>query len=359
MQRGTFDLAGTDARAQHLRREAGKPGLWDDPRRAQKTLSELARLESDIELFERLERHVSDAVVLHELAHEEGDEQALAEVRAAVARLESDLDQLETRSLFIGELEPGDAIMSLHPGAGGTDSADWTSMLLEMYLRYAGEAGFSVEVEEVTPAEEAGIKSATLNVRGAYAYGMLLAEKGIHRLVRISPFDQAARRHTAFASVDVIPEFADDVEIQIKEEDLRIDVYRSSGAGGQHVNVTDSAVRITHLPTGIVVSCQNERSQLQNRAKAMETLRFRLADRMRQEREAELAAIRGERKEAAWGNQIRSYVLQPYQLVKDLRTGQETGNVEAVLGGTALQPFIDAWLAWRRSGQAPAGVSEG
>jgi peptide chain release factor 2 len=180
---------------------------------------------------------------------------------------------------------------------------------------------------------------------------LLSAEKGIHRLVRISPFDQASRRHTAFASVDVIPEFAEDVEVDIKEEDLRIDVYRSSGAGGQHVNVTDSAVRITHLPTGIVVSCQNERSQLQNRAKAMETLRFRLADRLRQERAAELAAIRGERKEAAWGNQIRSYVLQPYQLVKDLRTGHETGNVEAVLNGTALQPFVDAWLAWRRTGR--------
>jgi peptide chain release factor 2 len=293
--------------------------------------------------------------VLLELADEEQDEAARKEAGEAVARLAGDIDRLETRSLFTSDFDAGDTIMSIHPGAGGTDSADWASMLLDMYMRHSALNGFSVEVEEVTEAEEAGIKSATLNIRGPYAYGTYSADKGVHRLVRISPFDQASRRHTAFASVDVIPEFADDVEVVIREEDLRIDVYRSSGAGGQHVNVTDSAVRITHLPTGIVVSCQNERSQLQNRAKAMETLRYRIADRMRREREAELAAIRGERKEAAWGNQIRSYVLQPYQMVKDLRTGYETGNVEAVLNGTALQPFIDAWLAWRRSGQPPRG----
>lgn len=312
-------------------------------------MSRLSRAESDIELFERLDRQISDAQVLHDLAHEEGDDSAVGEARELVARLEGELDRLEVRSLFTTEFDSGDAIVSVHPGAGGTDSADWATMLMEMYLRFCELSGLKVEVEEVTEAEEAGIKSATLNVHGPYAYGMLSAEKGIHRLVRISPFDQQARRHTAFASVDVIPEFDEDVEVVIKEEDLRIDVYRSKGAGGQHVNVTDSAVRITHLPTGVVVSCQNERSQLQNKAKAMETLRYRIADRMRREREAELLAIRGERKEAAWGNQIRSYVLHPYQMVKDLRTGYETSNVEAVLEGTALQPFIDAWLMWRRS----------
>lgn len=311
-------------------------------------MSALARVEADLELFDRLDRLVSDATVLHQLAHEEDDPDSLAEARASVARLEKEMARLEKRSLFLSEFDAGDAIVAIHPGAGGTDSADWAQMLLDMYLRYGAEAGLKVEVEEVTPAEEAGIKSATLNMRGPYAYGLLSAEKGIHRLVRISPFDQASRRHTAFASVDVIPEFDEDVEVEITEEDLRIDVYRSSGAGGQHVNVTDSAVRITHLPTGIVVSCQNERSQLQNRAKAMETLRFRLADRMRHDRQAELDTIRGEKKDAAWGNQIRSYVLHPYQLVKDLRTGYETGNVDAVLNGTGLQPFVDAFLSWRR-----------
>jgi len=337
-----------------LREEAARPGLWDDPTHAQKVMSRLSRAAADIELFERLTRQVDDATVLHQLAHEENDAAALKEVEEAATRLEPELERLERRSLYVSEFDPGDAIVTLYPGAGGTDSADWASMLLDMYLRYADEAGFEVEVEEVTPAEEAGIKTATMAVRGPYAYGNLSAEKGVHRLVRISPFDQQARRHTAFAAVDVIPEFAEDVELEIRDEDLRIDVYRSSGAGGQHVNVTDSAVRITHLPSGIVVSCQNERSQLQNKAKAMETLRFRLADRMRQEREAELASIRGERKSAEWGSQIRSYVLQPYQMVKDLRTGYETGNVEGVLAGH-LQPFIDAWLGWRRSQVERAG----
>ena len=355
MQRGTFDLAGTQARASQLREEAARPDLWDDQANAQKVMSQLARVESDIEMFEGLGRLLSDAAVLHDLAREENDEATFTEVRENIARLEEQLGRLEQRSLFVTEFDVGDAIVSIHPGAGGTDSADWASMLLDMYARYCAAAGLTAEIEEATPAEEAGIKSATLNVHGPYAYGLLSAETGVHRLVRMSPFDQAARRHTAFASVVVIPEFADDVDVVIKDEDLRIDVYRSSGAGGQHVNVTDSAVRITHLPTGIVVSCQNERSQLQNRAKAMETLRYRLADLMRQERDAELAAIRGEKKEAAFGSQIRSYVLAPYQLVKDLRTGYETGNVEAVLNGSALQPFIDAWLHWRRGGQPPRG----
>jgi peptide chain release factor 2 len=296
---------------------------------------------------ERFSGSLDDAEVLLGLADEEGDEEAAAEVAAELASLAAEMDDLERESLFFGEHDESPAIFSVHAGAGGVDAADWAEMMLRMYLRFFERKGFQVEVDEVLEAEEAGIRSATVTVRGDHPYGMLESERGVHRLVRISPFDAQSRRHTSFAGVDVIPE-VEEAEVEIDDEDLRIDTFRSSGAGGQHVNVTDSAVRITHLPTGIVVACQAERSQLQNKHRAMALLVSRLAEHMRKERLAEMDEIRGEQTEAGWGRQIRSYVLQPYQMVKDLRTDVETGNVQAVLDGD-LEAFTDAYLQWRRA----------
>jgi len=290
---------------------------------------------------------MDDAEVLFDLASEEADESAATDVLAEIEAVDTDLAGLERESLFFGEYDDRPAIMSIHAGAGGVDAADWAEMLLRMYLRYMERRGFDVEVDEFLPAEEAGIRSATLTIRGEYAYGILESERGVHRLVRISPFDSASRRHTSFAGVDVIPEVEVE-EVEINPDDLRIDVFRSSGAGGQHVNVTDSAVRITHEPTGIVVACQAERSQLQNRNRAMALLAARLAERARQDQIEQIDEIRGEQGEAAWGRQIRSYVLQPYQMVKDLRTELEVGNVQGVLDGD-LDGFADAYLQWRRA----------
>jgi peptide chain release factor 2 len=263
--------------------------------------------------------------------------------------------------MLAGPYDKNNAILELHPGAGGTESQDWAAILLRMYTRWAEDKGYKVEVVDYLPGEEAGIKSVTLLIKGHNAYGYLKAEKGVHRLVRNSPFDASGRRHTSFASVDVIPEIDDEIQVDIKPEDLKIDVFRSSGAGGQHVNTTDSAVRITHLPTGIVVTCQSERSQIQNRALAMQLLKARLYELKRQEQEEELAKLRGEQKEIAWGSQIRSYVFHPYSLVKDHRTGYETGNVQAVVDG-ALDPFIEAYLRWQlalQQGKAsPAGAAD-
>lgn len=336
------------ARLGELEKRATDPSLWDDQDEARKVTSELALVKADIDLLEGLERRLSDVEVLYELAREEADESVEAEVEAEVAALDRDLDALELRSLYSGDHDERDAVCEVHSGAGGTDAQDWAEMLLRMYLRWAERRGFSVELEEVTAGQEAGITSATLIVRGRYAYGLLVGEKGVHRLVRISPFDAQARRHTAFASFEAVPylEEASD-EVAIDERDLRVDTYRSSGAGGQHVNVTDSAVRITHLPTGIVVSCQNQRSQHQNKDVALKILAAKLAERAREERRAELEAIAGEQRDVAWGNQIRSYVLQPYQMVKDLRTDHESGNVNAVLDGD-LDAFMEAYLRWRK-----------
>ncbi len=341
-----------------LELEATRPDLWDDPDRARKLTTELARVREDVELHDRLAERLSDARTLFQLGREEGDDSVEGEIEEAVAEVRRELDALELRALFGGEHDERDAICSVHSGAGGTDAQDWAEMLLRMYTRWAERRGFTVEVDEVQPGDEAGISSATFTVRGRYAYGMLQAERGVHRLVRISPFDAQSRRHTAFASFDTVPTLDEQEEVQIDPSDLRVDTFRSSGAGGQHVNVTDSAVRITHHPSGIVVACQAERSQRQNRDRAMRILAARLAERARQEREAELAEISGEKRSVEWGSQIRSYVLAPYQLVKDLRTEVETGNVDAVLDGD-IDGFVEAYLQWRRQQREPVAERGG
>ncbi len=340
-------IDGARARLAELEKEASDPALWDDPDAARRVTTELSRVKDDVDRVDGLERRLSDMETLDELAREEGDESVAGEIGTGLAGLSRDLSELELQALFTGEHDERDAICEVHSGAGGTDAADWAEMLLRMYSRWAQRHDFSFELDEVSPAEEAGISSATFTVKGRHAYGMLSGEKGVHRLVRISPFDAQSRRHTAFASFEAVPALEETEEPEIDPEDLRIDTYRSSGAGGQHVNVTDSAVRITHLPTGVVVSCQNERSQHQNRARAMQILAARLAELARQERRAEMEKLSGEKRDVAWGSQIRSYVLAPYQLVKDLRTDYETGNVSAVLDGE-IDPFMESFLQWRR-----------
>lgn len=335
--------------------EASRPDLWDDPDRARQVTGELSGIVDDIGLWEGLARRLEDAETLFALGREEHDDSVEAEVTDGIGALSAEFDELELRALFTGEHDEHDAVCEVHSGAGGTDSQDWANMLLRMYLRWAERRGFAVELDEVQAGQEAGITSSTFIVRGRYAYGLLRGERGVHRLVRISPFDSNARRHTAFASMGVIPFVeTDDAEIEVDEKDLRIDTYRSSGAGGQHVNVTDSAVRITHLPTGVVVSCQNERSQHQNKDRAMQILKAKLADLERQKRAEEMAAISGEQKKTEWGSQIRSYVLHPYQQVKDLRSGFEVGNVDGVLDGD-LDGLMEAYLRWERSADGPAG----
>jgi peptide chain release factor 2 len=296
-------------------------------------------LVEEVSLWDSLNQQEKDLEALNELAVAENDEGLSQEVGKSLEVLAKEIEELELRSWFSGEFDPKDAIVSIHPGAGGTESQDWAEMLLRMYLRWSERKGFSVDLNEVTPGEEAGIKSATFIVHGKYAYGLLQAEKGVHRLVRISPFDFAKRRHTSFASVDVIPLVEEEVKVVIDPKDLRIETYRATGAGGQHVNVTDSAVRITHFPTGIVVQCQNERSQLRNREIAMRILKARLFEKLQEEKKRELVELRGVKKEIAWGSQIRSYILHPYQMVKDHRTGLEKGNVYAVLDGE-IDDFI-------------------
>jgi len=317
-------------------------------------MAELAAVEDDLRVYDDFSARLEDLTVLNTLAQEEDDEATAAEVGDGLRDLDDRLADLEVRVLLSGEHDSRDAIVTVHAGAGGTDSADWAEMLLRMLLRWAERQKFTVDLHDRQEGDEAGIRSATFTVHGARAYGLLQGERGVHRLVRISPFDAQARRHTAFASVDVVPvmDEVDDV-IVIPDDDLRVDVYRSSGPGGQGVNTTDSAVRLTHLPTNIVVSCQNERSQLQNKATAMALLKSKLAELEREKREAELAAVRGEQRDVAWGSQIRSYVLHPYQMVKDHRTGQETGNTSAVLDGD-IDAFLTAYLQWKARGDAAA-----
>ena len=331
-----------------LERRLSDPTLWDDPSRGQQLTTKMARLRETVERHDRLAEKVEEAEVLDQLLDESPDADTERELVGHLTALEADLDRLELAALLGGEHDESDAIASVHAGAGGTESQDWAEMLLRMYLRWAEREGLSVELDEVTPGEEAGVKSATFTVKGPSAYGLLSAERGVHRLVRISPYDASSRRHTSFASLDVIPVIEEDEEIEIDPGDLRIDTYRSSGAGGQHVNVTDSAVRITHLPTGIAAACQNERSQMQNRAVAMRILKSRLADLARREREERIENLRGERRDIEFGSQIRSYVLHPYRMVKDHRTNVEIGNVDAVLDGN-LDRLIQAELR-RRAG---------
>ena len=334
-------------RRAELEQAASEPGLWDDADNARAVTTELGRVTEDLELLAALAGQLSDAQTLNELLEEEDDPSLRPEAEEVLADLDRRLRTLELRSLFAGEYDDGDAVAEIHAGAGGTDAQDWAEMMLRMYSRWAERRGFDIEVEEATEGQEAGLLSATFIIKGRYAFGLLAAERGVHRLVRISPFDAQHRRQTSFASLDVVP-FLEDVsgEVEIDEKDLRIDTYRSSGAGGQHVNKTDSAVRLTHLPTGIVVSCQNQRSQHQNKAKAMQVLGAKLAERQRAEHRATLDQLSGDRTDNAWGNQIRSYVMAPYQLVKDLRSNEETGNVEAVLDGD-LDAFIEAELRRR------------
>jgi peptide chain release factor 2 len=336
-----FDVEGLRAEAEELGEDMSRPGFWDDPEEAKAVSERFSRVQGRIELLDGLRERLSDSGELLELAEEEGD--LLLEVEEELRRVELVLEEQEVARLFAGEYDEGDAILTINSGAGGVDSQDWAEMLARMYRRWAERRGFGLEVIEYTEGEEAGIKSATFTVSGEYAFGLLSAERGVHRLVRISPFDAGARRHTSFASVAVAPVVGEAVEVEIDEKDLKVDTYRASGAGGQHVNKTDSAVRITHLPTGIVAQCQNERSQHQNREVAMRVLRARLFELEREKRELEIAAQSGEKAEIEWGSQIRSYVLHPYKLVKDHRTGEETANVDRVLDGD-LDAFVYAYL---------------
>jgi peptide chain release factor 2 len=319
------------------------PGFWDDNDQAQKTIAEANEVKSVVDQFEALAREFDDLQVLLEMAEEENDEGMIAETADSAKSFARKLENFELQLLLNQPYDKFNAILELHPGAGGTESQDWAEMLLRMYRRWAEKRDFKVEVLDYLPGDEAGVKSVTLLIKGYNAYGYLKTEKGVHRLVRISPFDASGRRHTSFVSCDVVPEIEDDSEVDIRTEDLKIDTYRSSGAGGQHINTTDSAVRITHIPTGIVVTCQTERSQIKNRERAMKVLRSKLYEKKIEQQQQELAEIRGEQSDIAWGSQIRSYVFHPYSMVKDHRTSEETGNVGAVMDGE-LDPFIDAYL---------------
>jgi peptide chain release factor 2 len=340
----TFDPALLEARRAELERETLAEGFWDDQRRAARASAELHRTQAKLDTYDRLSTEAAELDTMLEMAAEDADWRA--ELERALAGLDRDLKKLQEEALFTGEYDSGPAVVSVHAGAGGTDSQDWAEMLLRMYLRWAETRGLKSQLLEATPGEEAGLKSATFTLSGENAYGIVQAEKGVHRLVRLSPFDSAHRRHTSFAQVEVSPLVDEDVGVEIDESDLRIDTYRSQGAGGQHVNKTDSAVRITHLPTGIVVQCQNERSQLQNKAQAMRILTSRLIEREREERERTLAAERGEAQDISFGSQIRSYVLHPYTMVNDHRTNLKIGNAQGVLDGD-LDELVHAELLRR------------
>jgi peptide chain release factor 2 len=341
----TFDPDAVSVRIAELEEELGKPGFWDDQNNAARVSTEHSRLTKRLERYERLQREYDDAAELLAMDADLGEE-----IEVQLQPMRRELARLQEDALFTGEYDGGDAVASIHSGTGGTDAQDWAEMMLRMYLRWAEDRGFKAELIEASPGEEAGLKSATFTVKGENAYGIMKAERGVHRLVRQSPFDSAHRRHTAFSQVVVAPLLADESDIEIDEGDLRIDTYRASGAGGQHVNKTDSAVRITHLPTGIVVQCQNERSQTSNKQTALRILKSRLVELQEEEREAELARERGAAQDIGFGSQIRSYVLHPYQLVKDHRTDFEVGNTQSVLDGN-LDGFVHAYLLAKATGR--------
>ncbi len=345
---GIFDLAGLEKRSAELSEQAASPDLWNDPKRAQDVTRENARITATINAWRAHREGVDEAQVFLELA-EEGDAEALAELKAKVAVVTPLLDHLELQQLLGGEHDMGNAIVEIHPGAGGLEAQDWAEMLLRMYMRWAERRGYKTELLEHQPGEGAGIKGATITLEGPYAYGYSKAEQGVHRLVRISPFDANARRQTSFASVLVVPDIENEIEIEVRDEDLRIDTYRSSGAGGQHVNKTDSAVRLTHLASGIVVACQNERSQHKNKAMAMKILKARLSELEQRKQQEKMDQITGAKADIGFGHQIRSYVLHPYRMVKDHRTNTEVGNADGVLDGD-LDPFIDAYLRAQLAG---------
>ncbi len=340
----SLEVPAKEEKIAELEYKMGEPTFWDNAEEAQKINQELNDVKISVDKFKSLKAKFEDAQTLWEMAMEDGDESLEEEIKDALDKVADGLENLQLEVLLSGPYDANNAILTLHAGAGGTEAQDWTQMLLRMYGRWAERHGFTVETADLLPGDEAGVKSATLFIKGHNAYGFLKSEKGIHRLVRISPFDANARRHTSFAACDIMPEIDDAVEVDINMADVRVDTYRASGAGGQHINKTSSAVRMTHEPTGIVVQCQNERSQLQNREQCLKMLRAKLFELEQEKKEKELAKLEGDQQKIEWGSQIRSYVFQPYTMVKDHRTNEETGNVQAVMDGD-LDPFIRAYLA--------------
>ncbi|HJB08416.1 MAG TPA: peptide chain release factor 2 [Candidatus Enterocloster faecavium] len=347
--RDSLDLDGKERRIAELDKSMEEPGFWDDPEKSTRMVREAKHLKDEVDTYKSLEQAYEDIQVMIQMGYEENDASLIPEIQQMLDDFSKTLEEMRLKLLLSGEYDSNNAILRLNAGAGGTESCDWCSMLYRMYCRWAERKGFKYEVLDYLDGEEAGIKSVTIQINGENAYGYLRSEHGVHRLVRISPFNAAGKRQTSFVSCDVMPDLEDDIDIEINPDDIRIDTYRSSGAGGQHINKTSSAIRITHFPTGIVVTCQNERSQFQNKDKAMQMLKAKLYMLKQQEQAAKAAGIRGDVKEIGWGNQIRSYVLQPYTMVKDHRTGEETGNVDAVLDG-GIDQFISAYLRWMSLG---------
>ena len=351
--KSSLDLVNKTRRIQELEREMEAPGYWDDPQRSQEGMKLLSSLKEDVQTYEKLREQYEEIELLIEMGYEENDPAVIPEIQETLDSFTETFEDIRIRTLLSGEYDDTNAIVTLHAGAGGTESCDWAGMLYRMYSKWADKKGFSLEVLDYLDGDEAGIKSVTFQINGTNAFGLLKSERGIHRLVRISPFNAQGKRQTSFVSCDVMPDIEEDLDIEVRPEDIRIDTYRSSGAGGQHINKTSSAIRITHFPTGIVVQCQNERSQFQNKDKAMQMLKAKLFMLRQQENMEKASDIRGEVKDIGWGSQIRSYVFQPYTLVKDVRTGAETGNVQAVMDG-GIDLFINAYLKWVTLGQKSA-----